>query len=271
MTERRWRPTPWVLASMVWHILALGWLIAAPALWLWSLIAVAANHVLLALLSLLPRCAAVGPVITRLPPASAAKNQIVLTIDDGPDPQVTPQVLDILERHGAKVTFFCIGERAERNPELCRDILRRGHTIENHSQRHSNFFAFSSVGGYTREIQAAQRSLTQVTGHPPRFFRAPAGMRSPFLDPVLSKLGLRLVAWTRRGFDTVNGDPATISRRLMPGLAAGAILLLHDGRAARTPAGVPVIVEVLPTLLSRGAAAGLRWVTLSDALEGDAA
>lgn len=98
-------------------------------------------------------------------------------------------------------------------------------------------------------------------------FRAPAGLRSPLLDPVLARLGLRLVAWTRRGFDTRSADPATVSRRLMTGLQAGDILLLHDGSSARSPAGVPVIVAVLPALLEAVAAAGLRLVTLADALQ----
>lgn len=84
---------------------------------------------------------------------------------------------------------------------------------------------------------------------------------------MLSQLGLRLVAWTRRGFDTVNGDPIKILRRLIPAVKAGNILLLHDGRAARTPFGEPVILEVLPVILNAGAAAGLRWVTLRDALD----
>jgi peptidoglycan/xylan/chitin deacetylase (PgdA/CDA1 family) len=92
-------------------------------------------------------------------------------------------------------------------------------------------------------------------------------LRNPFLDRVLARLGLRLAAWTRRGFDTRTADPALVGRRLMRGLKAGAILLLHDGNCARTSTGVPVIVAVLPGLIEAAADAGLNFVTLPDALQ----
>jgi peptidoglycan/xylan/chitin deacetylase (PgdA/CDA1 family) len=228
-----WRPSPLIRVSIVLHVLALAALIAAPHLWRWALAAVLANHAVLALSGLLPRCRALGPNWTRLPAAAAARNQIALTLDDGPDPEVTPQVLAILERHAAHATFFCIGERAARHTELCQEIVRRGHSVENHSQHHFHHFALLGMRGLRREIQAAQDTLTAITGRAPAFFRAPAGIRSP--------------------------------RDLKP----GAILLLHDGHSARTPAGVPVIIAVLPALLEAAAAAGLRTVTLDQALHAE--
>ena len=98
------------------------------------------------------------------------------------------------------------------------------------------------------------------------FFRAPAGLRNPFLDPVLARLGLTLASWSARGFDTRIGDAERVRQALLRGLQAGAILLLHDGNAARSPRGIPVILEVLPAVLEAAAAAGLRLVTLRDAL-----
>jgi peptidoglycan-N-acetylglucosamine deacetylase len=92
-------------------------------------------------------------------------------------------------------------------------------------------------------------------------------LRNPFLEPVLARLGLHLASWTRRGFDTVNTDPETILRRLTRGLRGGDILLLHDGHAARTAQGEPVILEVLPRLLQRLAAAGLGTIPLRAALQ----
>ena len=115
-------------------------------------------------------------------------------------------------------------------------------------------------------LQAAQDTLTTITGQRPLFFRAPAGLRNPLLDPALAGLGLRLATWSARGFDTRIGDAARVERRLVRGLEAGAILLLHDGNAARTHAGSPVILEVLPRLLAAAAAAQLHFVTLRDAL-----
>jgi peptidoglycan/xylan/chitin deacetylase (PgdA/CDA1 family) len=98
------------------------------------------------------------------------------------------------------------------------------------------------------------------------FFRAPAGLRNPFLDPALARLGLRLASWSARGFDTRVGDAERVRIKLLRGLRAGAILLLHDGNAARTPAGIPVILEVLPAVLAAARAAGLRLVSLRLAL-----
>jgi peptidoglycan/xylan/chitin deacetylase (PgdA/CDA1 family) len=98
------------------------------------------------------------------------------------------------------------------------------------------------------------------------FFRAPAGLRNPFLDPVLTRLGLRLASWSARGFDTRTSDAERVKYRLLRHLRAGSILLLHDGNAARTSNGVPVVLEVLPTVLASAAAANLRFVTLRQAL-----
>jgi peptidoglycan/xylan/chitin deacetylase (PgdA/CDA1 family) len=115
------------------------------------------------------------------------------------------------------------------------------------------------------EISAAQATLHRITGRAPQFFRAVAGLRNPFLDPVLRKLDLRLATWTRRGYDTRTADADKVLQRLIKNLAAGDILLLHDGNAARTRKGAPVIHEVLPKLLEKLNALNLRAVTLCDA------
>jgi peptidoglycan/xylan/chitin deacetylase (PgdA/CDA1 family) len=255
-----------ISASIALHLLALIAVIAAPGHWRWALGAVLADHALLMLVGLWPRSRWLGPNWTRLPAAASARNEIALTIDDGPDPAVTPQVLDMLDRYAARASFFCIGEKAARYPDLCREIVRRGHAVENHSQHHRHYFALMGYSGLMRELQAAQDTLTAITGQRPLFFRAPAGLRNPFLDPVLARLGLRLASWTARGFDTRSGDVKRVKNRLLRGLQAGAILLLHDGNAARAPNGVPVIVEVLPGVLAAARAANLRLVTLHHAL-----
>jgi peptidoglycan/xylan/chitin deacetylase (PgdA/CDA1 family) len=261
-----WRRRLLVRASIALHVLAVIALIAEPGQWRWVLALVLANHALIMLLGLWPRSQWLGLNCTRLPPSAVARNQIALTIDDGPDPIVTPQVLDLLDQHAALATFFCIGDKAERYPELCSEIVRRGHAVENHSQHHWHHFALLGSSGLRRELQAGQNTLTRITGQRPVFFRAPAGIRNPFLDPVLRQLDLRLASWTVRGFDTQTSDAGRVTKRLLKGLRAGAILLLHDGNAARTRTGVPVILEVLPTLLVAAAAADLRFVTLRDAL-----
>jgi peptidoglycan-N-acetylglucosamine deacetylase len=117
-----------------------------------------------------------------------------------------------------------------------------------------------------RELQAAQDTLTTITHQRPLFFRAPAGLRNPFLDPVLTRLELRLASWSARGFDTRIKDADRVTMSLLRELRAGAILLLHDGNAARTAEGIPVILAVLPAVLAAARAADLRLVTLRHAL-----
>ncbi|OOG54858.1 polysaccharide deacetylase family protein [Polaromonas sp. C04] len=263
---KHWQPAPLLWASLGLHVTALIAVLARPAVWPWAISALLANHAVLSLAGLLPRCQWLGANWTRLPAAAAARGEIALTIDDGPDPQVTPAVLDLLERHGAKATFFCIGTQAARYPELCRDIVRRGHAIENHSQTHGYGFALQGPRGFLRELQTAQQTLTAITGRPPVFFRAPAGLRNPFLDPVLQRLGLQLASWSRRAYDTRNGNAQAVLRILTRSLHAGDILLLHDRHAALTPQGTPVILAVLPSLLQAVAAAHLKCVTLRAAL-----
>ena len=271
MTSRRWRPPPLLWLSFALHLGVLFLLVWRPSVWLAWLGILAANHLLLTAVGLWPRSRALGPNWRRLPEAAARAGQIALTLDDGPDPGVTPQVLDLLDRYQARATFFCIGTQAERHPELCREIVRRGHAVENHSQHHFHHFSTFGPGRMAREIDAGQDTLARISGQPPLFFRPTAGLRNPFLDYVLARRGLTLASWTRRGFDTRCGDADTVARRLVSQLAAGDILLLHDGHAARTADGAPVILAVLPRLLDAAQAQGLRSVTLRSALPSAAA
>jgi len=262
----RWTPSPLLLASGAIHLGAAAALLARPRAWPWALGALVANHAALAAAGLWPRSQLLGPNWTRLPAQAGVAARVAITIDDGPEPDVTPQVLARLEEHRACATFFCVGERVLRYPDLAQEIVRRGHAVENHSQRHRHNFSLLGPKGMSAEISRAQESIFHVTASRPRFFRAPAGLRNPFLDPVLVRLKLRLASWTRRGFDTVNGDPDTVFRRLANPLQTGDILLLHDGHAARSRSGRPVILEVLPRLLDALNSKGLTPVTLRSAL-----
>jgi len=236
----------------------------APDQWPAAIAAVLADHAALTVAGLLPRCALLGPNLRRLP---AGKN-LALTFDDGPDPEVTPVVLRVLAAAGARATFFCVGQKVERWPALAREIREHGHTIENHSHLHSNAFAFLGPAAMRREIGRAQDAIMRAVGSRPRFFRAPAGIRNPWLDPVLSSLGLRLVSWTRRGFDTVDRDASRVAARLLAGLRPGDILLLHDGSAARSLEGRPVVLDTLAGILGEASRQGLRCVSLDEALAG---
>ena len=204
--------------------------------------------------TLIPGCAWWGPLLSRVAPSGKS---IWLTIDDGPDPDDTPAILEILRAHGAKATFFLIGERAERWPDLVRAIEADGHGIGNHTMTHPKF-SFWCLGA-TRvraEIAGAQDVLAGITGTRPQLFRAPAGMRNLFVHPILRELDLRLTAWSVRGRDGVSLDRDAIVARLDRGIEAGAIVLMHE--AMRDDDGRSIIVDTLPRVLDSISSRGLN-------------
>ena len=262
---------PLLRASVGLHAAAAAAVVLTPELWPWRVGTLAANHALLTASGLWPRSDWLGPNLLRLPPSTGTAAQIAITIDDGPHPEVTPAVLDLLAERHACATFFCSGEQVRRHPQLAREIQRRGHHLENHSQRHLHRFSLLGPRGLRREIGAAQATIADTVGRAPRLFRAPAGLRSPLLDPVLQTFGLRLASWTRRGFDTRASDAAPVLARLLRDLRGGDILLLHDGHCGVTPTGRPLVLDVLPQLLAAADALGLATVRLADALNDTAA
>jgi peptidoglycan-N-acetylglucosamine deacetylase len=221
-------------------------------------------HVLIVLAAMWPRSQVLGTNFIALPVAARQQQWVSLTFDDGPHAQVTPQVLDLLDRYQAKASFFCVAARLQ-DPvlaALAREIVARGHSLENHSYRHPISFSFRGLMGLQAEIDLAQQAITQCCGIAPRYFRAPAGIRNPLLQPLLDLKGLQLASWTRRGFDTRSTDPQAVYARLSQGLAAGDILLLHDGNSATTQKGEVVMLVVLEKLLHELQARGLRSVAL---------
>jgi peptidoglycan-N-acetylglucosamine deacetylase len=260
-----WRPSTALQASAGLHAALAAAAIASPVSWPALLAVLAADHLLLAGAGLVPRSTLLGPNLRRLPQPAAARGAVALTFDDGPDPAITPQVLDVLDHYHARATFFCVGERAAAHPQLLREVVRRKHAVENHSHRHSCAFGWYGWRRLQREIGEAQAILSDITGEAPRFFRAPFGIRNVLLEPVLAHAGLQLVSWTRRGYDGLDANAERVLRRLATGVRAGCILLLHDGIATRTTVRVPVTLSVLPRLLDALAERELQAVTLPEA------
>ncbi len=236
-------------------------LLWSPASWPIVGAALLANHLLIGAGAISPRSGLLGPNLSRIPSADAS---VALTFDDGPDPDVTPRVLDALDGHGARATFFFVGRRVAQHSALAAEVLARGHGIGNHSHTHPDLFAFYGPRAVWNEVDTAQQALLAATGRRPSLFRAPVGFRGPWLQPCLARAGLRLVSWTRRGYDTVSKSGDAVLERLARGLRGGDILLLHDGGSARSAGGTPVVLDVLPRLLERIRAAGLRAVAVPE-------
>lgn len=205
--------------------------LALIALWPYSPLAgigvVALSHALLLYPTLRPNVQWLGPVITRF---ETSRKELWLTIDDGPSPD-TPAVLDLFDKHAVKATFFVKGILAEQYSELAREIVRRGHTLANHSHTHpqASFWCLPP-GRIASEIDGCSRALAAITGEPPRWFRAPVGMKNFTVHPALARRGMRLIGWTARGFDAIKSDAEEIVRRILPHLRPGAIIVLHQGR-----------------------------------------
>jgi peptidoglycan-N-acetylglucosamine deacetylase len=242
--------------SAALHAAGLATVAVAPASWPWVVAVCVADHAAIYGAALWPKSGVLGANLVRLGPEAAARGEVALSFDDGPDPRITPRLLDLLGERGATASFFPIGTRAEAQPELVREIVLRGHRVENHSWRHSHAFSVLLPHAAAREIDRAQACLASLAGRPPRWFRAPAGLRPPYLEALLRRRGLSLVSWTRRGFDTVDRDARRVAARLVRGLGARDVLLLHDGP------GQTVVLEALPRVLDAIEARGLRAVPL---------
>lgn len=189
-------------------------------------------HLLLLYAILAPNCQWLGPV-TR---SFATENQEVwLTIDDGPAPAHTIAILDLLDRFDARATFFVIGRNAEKYPHLVTEIVARGHSVANHTYTHPTRSIWAAGPVRTsREIAACVEHLRARPDRPPKFFRAPAGIKSLFLHPELERRNLSLIGWSIRGLDTVRRDSGKIAAKIVERAAAGAIIVLHEGHRIET-------------------------------------
>lgn len=190
---------------------------------------------------------------------------VSLTLDDGPHPEFTPRVLEILDRYGAKACFFCLGWRVERHPGLVREILDRGHEVGNHSDRHLFWMSLLGPLATRREIAAAQEKFRRAAGIAPVYYRQPLGLLNPFLGWALRKENLTLVGFSLLARDNRPFTPAEIAAEVGAALRPGRILAMHDGLANR-PHDRNRSVEALPLILDEVLARGYRVVPLGELL-----
>jgi peptidoglycan-N-acetylglucosamine deacetylase len=184
---------------------------------------------------------------------AAARPAIALTFDDGPS-ESTPELLEILARHGAPATFFQCGVNVRRLPQVSREVAAQGHEIGNHTDTHPKLY-FQSARFIHGELARAQETIEQTTGIRPRLFRAPYGARWFGLRPAQQQLGLLGVMWTTLALDWKWPEPRII-QRLLHGSGNGAIFCLHDGRRLEPKpdirATLGALRAVLPKLMEQG-------------------
>ncbi len=184
------------------------------------------SHVALIVTMLVPSLQGFGPVITKF---FSNTRKVWLTIDDGPDPETTPEILRLLKEYKARATFFLIGSNAGKYPELTREIVKSGHSIGNHTNNHPKFTFWRLVPSeLAEEIDSFEETIRTLDLPVPIFFRAPAGLKNPFLHPILAARGLHLVGWSSRAYDTQLDDPDEIVNRLKRSLTPGSIILMHE-------------------------------------------
>lgn len=225
-----------------------------PYSWLAGIGVLMLSHALLLIPTLMPNVQWLGPVVTSFVPDG---DEAWLTIDDGPSDD-TPAVLDLLDRHGARATFFVKGELARQHPERVRMMLDRGHSVANHSDTHpAGSFWCLPPSRIAREIDGCSDALASIADAPPRWFRAPVGMKNPFVHPHLRRRGMRLIGWSVRGFDGVGDDVEKVAARIVPRVQAGSIVVLHQGRA--------MSLQCIEAVVGELQARGYRFVVPADA------
>jgi peptidoglycan/xylan/chitin deacetylase (PgdA/CDA1 family) len=191
--------------------------------------------------SVAPFVTAVGfflPIVSR---GRRGEHGVALTFDDGPDPQITPRLLDLLDRHGVGATFFVTGEKAARHPDILREIVLRGHSVGNHSYSHMPLLMLKGMRTLEREVRAAQ-SVLGLFGIVPLAFRPPVGITNPHLRRVLLDQGMYCVNFSCRTADFGNRRIAGLASRVLGKVSHGDIVALHDVVPPRADA-VPLLGE----------------------------
>ena len=153
---------------------------------------------------------------------------VALTFDDGPDPVITPLLLELLRRERVAAAFFFVGEAARRYPTLVIQAAAEGHLIGNHSDRHGYGWTVAPASRLFAEFAAASHTLAAILGQAPRFARTPAGVSRPNLAKAFQQLQLCNVAWDVRGLEGLYRDPARIAARIARRARNGSIILLHE-------------------------------------------
>jgi peptidoglycan/xylan/chitin deacetylase (PgdA/CDA1 family) len=193
----------------------------------------------------------------------AGSRLLALTYDDGPNDPYTMRLLEVLERHGAKATFFLIARFVEQQPEVARTVVAAGHVLGNHTWDHPNLI-FANSAEVRRQLQQTQRAIFDATGVEPKLFRPPFGGRRPVTLRVARGLGLQSVMWNVSCHDWKAGSAAEIVSHAARQVRGGDVILLHDGGHQRVGVDRSRSVEATERLLTRYRDEGFRFVTIPE-------
>ena len=223
-----------------------------------------------------PRAQLFGPTICR----TNSPRKLAITFDDGPNPSITPKLLDLLDGHNAKATFFLIGRYIRECPELVTEISARGHVVGNHTESHPNLF-WKRSAEIRIELRLTHSAIRNALGAPPLWFRPPFGLRNPWLAAEARELNMRVVMWTLLPGDWRAPSAEWLIRRMQPiadrarralkrASGAGEILCLHDGSHHEQDADRTRTLAALEYWLPRWRDLGLEFVTIDHAVSAPA-
>ncbi|MBO2520448.1 MAG: hypothetical protein CW345_01375 [Firmicutes bacterium] len=199
-----------------------------------------------------------------------ARPWVALTFDDGPSPQYTPRILEILEKHGVPATFFMVGAHVEAYPDIAAAVVEAGHEVGNHTYSHINVPTASTQRLY-EEMLRTTAVILEVTGQYPRYVRPPRGLYDGRFRRMAALLGQEVVLWNRSSFDWQGSlSPQAIVRRIVNEARPGDILLFHDSGAliGREGGNREATVQALEGIILGVRAKGLEFVPLSQLLHG---
>jgi peptidoglycan/xylan/chitin deacetylase (PgdA/CDA1 family) len=195
---------------------------------------------------------------------SQTENKVALTFDDGPDPRFTPQILDILKEYNIKATFFLMGARAEKYPDLVKRIKDEGHIIGNHTYWHPNLVEKADVSILGGEITKTENTLANLIGYRTKLFRAPYGFLYNELVEKLKEMNYTVVGWSVDSLDWQEDPPEKITYNVTSNMHPGAIILMHDGAEwdkDRTNT-IKSLRQIIPALKEQG----LQFATVPELL-----
>jgi len=208
-----------------------------------------------------------SPVFGAVARTRRDRPELALTFDDGPDPRFTPTISGLLAAHGHRATFFVLGVNARAYPEVLRRLAADGHEIANHGDDH-RLLAFGRPATIRAQLGEAELAVEGAVGRKPiRLFRAPHGVRSPWLGRTAARHGYSLCGWNGRVFDTAEPGAGVIASRVASLLRPGAVILLHDADGSGRGQSRAQTVEALPTIIDELDRRGLRSVPLGQLIE----